>query len=51
LFTLGLHWWQQHFAQHRPVPLPTVLADWQAPTWAVQITGHHAKAYVFAKRD
>jgi hypothetical protein len=51
LFTLGLPWWQQHFAQHRPVPLPTVLADWQAPTWAVQITGHHAKAYVFAKRD
>jgi len=48
LFTLGLHrldcW--LHGATDRL--LAWTLADWEAPNWSTQITGHHARAFVFA---
>ena len=50
LFTLGLQWWQQRLAPNLPLRLPAALPDWQAPTWSVQITGYHAKAYIFARQ-
>ena len=48
LFTLGLHrlgrW--LHGATDRL--LAWNLTDWDAPNWSAQITGHHARAFVFA---
>ncbi len=48
LFSLGLHRLQCWLHGHTGQQLAWTLSDWDAPNWSAQISGHHARAFVFA---
>jgi len=48
LFTLGLHRLGRWLHGLTDRLLAWTLTDWDAPNWSAQITGHHARTFVFA---
>lgn len=51
LFQLGLQRLQQWLSGRLHVHVVWRLTDWDAPNWQAHISGHHARAFVFAEHS